>query len=156
MEIERKWLIDKDNIPYNLNDYDHLDIEQAYISFSPTIRIRKISNKNEYILTIKSKSKDDISRQEYEINISEKEYEDLLKKKEGIIISKTRYMIPVDSYIYEIDLFNNEYEGLAYLEIEFNSIEEANEYKEPSWVLKDVTHEHGYSNSFLARKKQFI
>ena len=58
MEIERKWLIDVNNIPYDLNSLDHDDIEQAYISFKPTIRIRKISNKGEYVLTIKSSSKD--------------------------------------------------------------------------------------------------
>lgn len=153
MEIERKWLIDKNNIPFNLNDYESFDINQAYISFSPTIRIRRIVNKNEYVLTIKSKSKDDISREEYEININEKEYEELIQKKEGIVISKTRYKVPFDSHILEIDIFHDDYEGLAYLEIEFDSIEEANAYTGPSWVIKEVTHDHMYSNSSLAKKK---
>lgn len=156
MEIERKWLIDKNNIPFNLNDYEHLDIKQAYISFSPIIRIRKIVNKNEFILTIKSKSKDDISREEYEINISEKEYKELLEKKEGLIISKTRYKIPIDSYILEIDIFHDDYEGLAYLEIEFDSIEEANAYSSPLWVIKEVSRDHMYSNSSLAKEKFIV
>ena len=157
MEIERKWLIDINNIPYNLNDYDFLDIEQAYISFKPTVRIRKISNKNEYILTIKSSSRDNgLSRQEYEINISLEEYNNLLNKKEGITLTKTRYRVNDDNHILEIDLFHNEYEGLAYMEIEFETVEEAKAYKEPSWVLKELTGVKGFSNATLARKEYSV
>lgn len=152
MEIERKWLIDINNIPYNLNDYEHLDIEQAYISFEPTIRIRKITNKKEYILTIKSSSKDGgLSRQEYEINITESEYNNLLLKKEGIVLSKTRYRVN-DGYLLEIDLFHNEYDGLAYMEIEFNSVQEAKEYVAPSWVKRELTSDRSFSNASLANK----
>lgn len=151
MEIERKWLIDINNIPYNLNDYDHLDIEQAYISFNPTIRIRKILNNNEYFLTIKSSSKDGgLSRQEYEINITEDEYNNLLQKREGIVLEKTRYIVK-DSYTLEIDIFHNEYDGLAYMEIEFDSIEQAKSYKAPNWVVRELTNDPKYSNASLAR-----
>lgn len=153
MEIERKWLIDISDIPYNLNDYDHLDIEQAYISFEPTIRIRKIVNKNEYILTIKSSSKDGgLSRQEYEINITENEYNNLLLKKEGIVLSKTRYRVN-DGYLLEIDLFHNEYDGLAYMEIEFDSVQEAKEFVAPNWVKRELTNNHRFSNAALANMK---
>ena len=151
MEIERKWLIDKEKIPYNLGDYEHLDIEQAYISFEPTIRIRKISNKNKFILTIKSASKDNgISRQEYEINISEEEYNNLLKKKEGIVLEKTRYRV-YDGYLLEIDFFHNEYDGLAYMEIEFETVEQATSYIAPNWVGRELTNDHKYSNAVLAK-----
>ena len=154
MEIERKWLIDKNNIPYNLNDYDHLDIEQAYISFKPTVRIRKISNLDEYILTIKSSSKDNgLSRQEYELNISEQEYNNLLNKKEGIVLTKTRYRVKDDGYLLEIDLFHNDYEGLAYMEIEFETVEKAKSYIAPNWVLRELTGDHNFTNAALALKK---
>lgn len=152
MEIERKWLIDENNIPYNLNDYEFWDIEQAYISFEPTIRIRKISNKNEFILTIKSSSKDEdgLAKQEYEINISEDQYNDLLQKREGIVLEKTRYRVK-DDYLLEIDIFHNEYEGLAYMEVEFENIEQAKAYMPPKWVGKELTNDHRYSNASLAR-----
>lgn len=151
MEIERKWLIDKNNIPYNLNDYEHLDIEQAYISFAPTVRIRKISNRNEYILTIKSSSKDNgLSRQEYEINISEEEYNSLLQKREGIVLNETRYRVQ-DEYLLEIDFFHNEYEGLAYMEIEFETTNEANSYVAPNWVTRELTYDRRFSNASLAK-----
>lgn len=153
MEIERKWLIDINNIPYNLNDYDHLVIEQAYISFNPTIRIRKISNLNEYILTIKSSSKDNgLSRLEYEINISKQEYDDLILKKEGIALNKTRYRVNDNNYLLEIDLFHNEYEGLAYMEIEFETVEQANSYVAPDWVIRELTYDHDFTNASLAKR----
>lgn len=152
MEIERKWLIDIDSIPYDLSKLDYLDIEQAYISFNPTIRIRKISNLNEYILTIKSSSKDNgLSRQEYEINISEDEYNNLLSKKEGLTLSKTRYKVKQDKLLFEIDLFHKEYEGLAYMEIEFESTEQANNYVAPSWVKRELTYDHNFTNAALAK-----
>ena len=152
MEIERKWLIDIDSIPYDLSKLDYLDIEQAYISFNPTIRIRKISNLNEYSLKIKSSSKDNgLSRQEYEINISEDEYNNLLSKKEGLTLSKTRYKVKQDKLLFEIDLFHKEYEGLAYMEIEFDSTEQANNYVAPSWVKRELTYDHNFTNAALAK-----
>ena len=152
MEIERKWLIDINNIPYNLNDYEHLDIEQAYISFKPTVRIRKITNLDQYILTIKSSSKDNgLSRQEYELNISKEEYDNLLTKKEGNILYKTRYKVPFNEYTYEIDIFHNQYEGLGYVEVEFNTIEQAKQFETPSWVLQELTGSKIYTNASLAR-----
>ncbi|MDO4199113.1 MAG: hypothetical protein Q4D13_09035 [Erysipelotrichaceae bacterium] len=154
MEIERKWLIDINKIPYVLDEYAHWDIIQAYISFKPTIRIRKIENLHENILTIKSSSKNNgLSRDEYEIEISDEEFNNLLNKTEGIILSKTRYRLKEDIYLYEIDIFHNEYEGLGYLEIEFESEEEAVSFIEPSWIIKELTYDVRYTNASLAKNR---
>ena len=152
MEIERKWLIDSTKIPYDLNIYEHWDIEQAYISFKPTIRIRKIGNIDKYILTIKGSSSDNgLSRDEYEIYISEKEYNDLLNKTEGLILSKTRYRVPVGDLLMEIDFFHRDYEGLSYMEIEFENTEEANKFETPDWVIKELTYDKRFTNAKLAK-----
>lgn len=152
MEIERKWLIDKNNIPFDLSKYEYLEIEQAYVSFKPTIRIRRIINKDRYIFTMKSSSKDNgLSREEYEIDISSKMYAELYEKKKGLTLSKTRYKVPCDSHMMEIDLFHNEYESFAYMEIEFKTIEEAIAYKPPCWVVKELTGDKKYTNASLAK-----
>ena len=152
MEIERKWLIDINNIPYNLNDYECLSIEQAYISFEPTIRIRKIANLNKYILTIKSSSIDGgLSRQEYEIDITNCQYEELLNKKEGNVLNKNRYKIPYNNYTLELDIFNGTYSGLAYIEIEFNTTEEAKSFVPLAWIKKELTGDKKFTNASLAR-----
>ena len=52
-EIERKWLINASDIPYNLEDGVEQKIVQTYLNFSPEIRVRNINNGEKYILTIK-------------------------------------------------------------------------------------------------------
>lgn len=37
VEIEKKWIIDKENIPYNLSNAEIIEIEQTYICFLPDI-----------------------------------------------------------------------------------------------------------------------
>ena len=154
MEIERKWIIDKQKLPYDLDALDHYEIVQAYISFSPTIRIRKIENIHKNILTIKSSSKDGgLSREEYEIEISDRQFDELLKKCEGLMLHKTRYRVKENDLLYEIDFFHEEYEGFAYMEIEFEDAERARNYPDPVWAIKDVTYDKRYTNASLAKGK---
>lgn len=151
-EIERKWLIDANNIPYNLEEATKQNIVQTYINFSPEIRVRDINNGERYILTIKSNmSVDGLTREEKEYYISEEEYDNLLKKQEGNTITKTRYQIYDKGNIMEIDIFDNQLKGLAYLEVEFETEEKARAFKTPSWVIKDVTDDVRYKNGHLAR-----
>ena len=53
MEIERKYLIYKDNIPCSLEEYPSRQIEQGYLCTEPVVRIRR--DNEEYVLTYKSK-----------------------------------------------------------------------------------------------------
>ncbi len=53
LEIERKFLIKRENLPENLEQYPSKVIEQGYLCTEPVVRIRK-SNDN-YYLTYKSK-----------------------------------------------------------------------------------------------------
>ena len=71
MEIERKFLVKK--IP-DLTNLQAIYIEQGYLSFSPEVRIRKKDEK--FYLTVKSDG--DIVREEYEIEISQNTYEELI------------------------------------------------------------------------------
>ena len=151
-EIERKWLIKVEDIPFDLSKAEKYEIEQTYLNFSPEIRVRNINN-NEYILTIKSDTSiKGLVREENEYIITEEEYNNLLTKKEGNTITKTRYRFKDEKETeMEIDIFSGDLEGLAYLEIEFINVEDANEYKTPDWVVKDVTTDFNYKNGYLAR-----
>ena len=92
VEIERKWIIDKEKIPYDLTNLQISMIEQTYICFSPEIRVRRINNGEEYTFTVKTNmTSDGMIRDEMEINITKEEYENLIKKREGNTILKTRY-----------------------------------------------------------------
>ena len=72
-------------------------------------------------------------------------------KKEGSIIEKTRYTIKENGLNYEIDIFHGDLAPMAYLEIEFPSVEDAVKFKSPSWVIKDVTDDFRYKNAGLAK-----
>lgn len=151
-EIERKWLINKDNIPFDLSKADKFDIKQTYISFSPEIRVRDINNGTQYILTIKSNlSVDGLSRTENEYYITEEEYNNFLLKKEGNTIYKTRYQIEENGIVYAVDIFHEQLDGLAYLEVEFENESVAKQFGNPDWVIKDVTDNINYKNGHLAR-----
>lgn len=152
LEIEKKWLIDKNKIPLELSNAKIFEIEQTYISFSPEIRVRKINDGEEYSFAVKTNmTADGLIRNEMEENITQEEYNLLINKKEGNTIYKTRYQFLYENNIYAIDIFEGELEGLAYLEIEFASKEEADEFVAPDWVIKEVTNDIRYKNGFLAR-----
>ncbi|MBO5478043.1 MAG: adenylate cyclase [Clostridia bacterium] len=152
LEIEKKWLIDKENIPYDLFKAEVLYIEQTYISFSPEIRVRKINNGEDYTFAVKTNmTSDGMIRDELENQITEEEYNNLITKKEGNTIYKTRYQLFDGNNLLAIDIFSNDLEGLAYLEIEFENEEQANNFETPDWVIKDVTNDIEYKNGYLAR-----
>ena len=150
MEIERKFLI-KDNA-FNLDSYNYVEIQQAYISTSPVIRVRKrctSQGKEEYILTVKSKGM--LSRQEFELSLEPADYEKLLTKAEGNIITKRRYIIPLeDGLTLELDYFKDLFQGLVMGEIEFNNEDDAKKYNLPDFVIKEVTFDKRYHNSNMS------
>lgn len=150
MEIERKFLI-KDNA-FDLDSYDYVEIQQAYISTSPVIRVRKRCTKlgkEEYILTVKSKGM--LSRQEFELSLEPEDYENLLTKAEGNIITKRRYIIPLeDGLTLELDYFKDLFLGLVMGEIEFLNEEAAKKYNLPDFVIREVTFDKRYHNSNMS------
>ena len=145
LEIERKFLLS--SIP-DLSNFKFSEIEQGYISFVPEIRVR---NKDEnYYIT--SKSDGTKVRKEIETEINELTYLILTNLIKGRLIKKTRYKIPLyNNLIAELDIYHDELDGLATVEVEFNSEDEANNFLIPSWFGKDVTSDKRYKNKNLAQ-----
>lgn len=153
-EIERKWLVDKEKIPYDLSasNVKVYDIRQTYFCFDPEMRVRNYNDGNAYEMTIKKNmSADGLVRDEINITINKEQYENLIKKQEGNTIHKTRYQLYDDGQVIAFDIFHDSLDGLAYMEIEFLTEEESKAYKEPDWVIKDVTDDVNYKNGHLAR-----
>ncbi len=90
MEIERKYLIEKEQLPKDLAYYPFHKIEQGYLCTSPVVRIRR--QDDDYFLTYKSKGL--MAREEYNLPLTQEAYEHLKSKADGLVISKTRYLIP--------------------------------------------------------------
>jgi adenylate cyclase len=164
MEIERKFIIKQSHLP-NLDQYEHYDIVQGYLSRLPEIRIRSKINKLEskFYLTIKSDGS--LERTEKEIDISEFQFNELSPCIISNKIEKTRYIIPIshkdinpenigafdsDKLIIELDIFKGFLSYLILAEVEFPSIEIANSFLPPKWFDTEVTHEKKYKNKNLA------
>ena len=148
MEIERKYLIDK--IPFSLEGFCCRRIEQGYLCTEPVVRIRR--DDDTYYLTYKSKGL--MVREEYNLPLTQEAYEHLRPKADGIVISKTRYLIPEKNGLtIELDIFHKDYDGLFLAEVEFCSEEQANAYVPPAWFGEDVTYSSEYHNSTLSKGK---
>ena len=151
MEIERKFLIDLNHMP-DLASYPCHEIEQGYLCTDPVVRIRR--QDEEYFLTYKSRGL--LAREEYNLPLTREAYRHLFPKADGIIISKTRYLIPEkDGLCIELDVFHKDYEGLFLAEVEFPSEEAANSYIPPAWFLEDVTYSTKYHNSTMSKGVKF-
>lgn len=147
MEIERKYLID--SLPEHLDDFPHKELEQAYLCTNPVVRVRREGE--EYVLTYKSGGL--MMREEYNLPLNQEAYEHLLKKADGIVISKTRYILPEkDGLRIELDVFHGKHDGLILAEVEFPTKEAANAYCPPEWFGEDVTYSTKYHNSNLSKE----
>lgn len=147
VEIERKFLISKENLPKDIERYSFHLIEQAYLCMNPVIRIRR--QDEQFILTYKGRGM--MTREEYNLPLTKEGYLHLLKKADGILITKKRYLIPLESgHTAELDEFYGEYQGLLMAEVEFSTEEEANSFIKPDWFGEDVTFNEQYHNSYMS------
>lgn len=147
MEIERKYLINTPLKGYETYPSHH--IEQAYLCTNPVVRIRR--QDDEYWLTYKSKGL--LSREEYNLPLNETAYNHLLTKADGQILTKRRYLIPLEgtNLTIELDIFTGSYQGLMLAEVEFPDETTAQNFTPPSWFGKDVTFTGEYQNSKLSQ-----
>jgi len=158
LEIEKKFLLKPFNIENILKkldfSYEKKKISQYYIPDGNPIRIRKYGNK--YFLTIKKG--EGLVREEYEKELRENEFKNLLSNAKNIrSIFKTRYIVKLKKITYEIDRFKIDLKGLYFLEVEFKNVDDANRFKInkifQNLILADVTDDRRFSNFSLASTK---
>lgn len=148
MEIERKFLIIQP--PSDYASYPFHTIEQGYLCTEPVVRVRREDDR--YYLTYKSKGL--LAREEYNLPLTKEAYQHLLEKADGRILTKKRYLLPVEGakeLTIELDVFEGSFKGLMLAEVEFTSKEEAERFVPPSWFGEDVTFSGEYQNSRLSR-----
>lgn len=147
MEIERKYLVNY--LPEYLENYEQKRISQGYLCTNPVVRIRR--SNDDYFLTYKSRGL--MVREEYEMHLTAEAFEHMIPKIDGILIDKIRYMIPLDEkHVAELDIFQGTLAPLRLVEVEFESIEDANAFVPPVWFGDDVTNSGEYHNSNLCKK----
>ena len=152
--------------PFPLEQAERHHIEQSYLSFSPQVRLRAIDDER-FVLTIKGKAEESESplvRGEREFAISRDAFLELRENAEGRVLIKTRYIIPEERMcgdsgeagfstgrVFEIDVFEGDYAGLAVAEMEFGNVEDAEAYPTPGWARADVSDDPRYRNVVMAQ-----
>ena len=151
IEIERKFLLKSDEWKAHVTE-THV-IKQGYLqsgldaSQKSSVRIR-ISNKLANI-NVKSAELSSV-RQEFEYEIPLHDAEEMLKTLcGGVVIEKTRYYVPYESHLWEIDVFSGGNTGLEMAEVELGSLQE--HFERPDWLGPEVSHDERYYNNYLIR-----
>lgn len=145
-EIEYKFLVTSDDWKKNL---DGIYYKQGYLTIDNkrTVRVRLEGERSK--LTIKGEKKGPSGKEfEYEIPFDDAVYllEYLCLKP---LIEKIRYNIKYDGFIWEIDEFLGDNEGLVLAEIELKSVGQT--FNKPDWVGENVTNDPKYKNANLVK-----
>ncbi len=156
LEIERKFLLYPIKVECLLKSkglkYEKLNMEQFYIKRGDKVgRVRKVNDR--YFLTLKKG--EGLVREESESEIDRNVFQNLLSAEKPIgALKKFRYKVKMGKYIYEIDEFLGELDGLVMLEVEFDSSEKAHLFElDPLFdkiCLREVTSEKEFLNEEIA------
>lgn len=152
IELEKTYLAK--TLPDNLTDYKFKEITDIYIpktSRHPTLRLRK--NGEQYELTKKTPIDKDPSRQQEDtINLTEEEF-NTLKNIDGKKLRKKRYYYLHNGRTAEIDIFQDELEGLVVIDFEFTLVEEKDSFNMPYFCLADITKEEFIAGGMVCGKR---
>ena len=160
LEIERKFLIEYPDIERlkDMPDYRCVHMEQSYLQADDSFvggRIRRISGDNgvKYVYTYKMKLSD-LTRREFEREITQAEYEELLKRRiaDTITIEKDRHSFSYAGLTYELDVYRF-WSDRATLEAEVESEDTPIPIPPCVTLIKEVTHDRRYNNSQLSFSK---
>ena len=143
-EIERKFLVKESWQPQAAG----VQIAQGYLSTVPerTVRVRIKGDKA--FLTIKGRNQG-ISRAEFEYEIPVSDAQELLALAEQPVLNKIRYLEKYEDFIWEIDVFAGENEGLVVAEIELPA--EDADFAKPEWLGEEVSGDVRYYNANLIK-----
>jgi adenylate cyclase len=144
LEIERRFLVKARLLP-PLAAGRHY--EQAYLSASPEVRVRLIDGESAFV-TIKTDG--GITREEYEYPIPPEDARDLLRLTPWSVVAKTRYKLPLDRLVWEIDFYEGDNAGLWSAEVELES--EDAPVTLPAWLADEVTEQRRFNNVSLAQQ----
>ncbi|MDE6548117.1 MAG: CYTH domain-containing protein [Muribaculaceae bacterium] len=144
LEIEHKYLVKNDG--FRKLASSSCRISQGYLCREPerTVRVRIKGEKG--FITVKGKN-DGATRMEFEYEVGVGDALEMLRMCVPPVLEKTRYLVPFEGHVWEVDEFHGALEGLVTAEIELSSEEES--YARPPFLGEDVTGNPAYYNSNL-------
>jgi adenylate cyclase len=144
-EIERKYLIANDD--WRQHSDAGIQITQGYMGSNEKSSVRIRVNGDSANINIKSKTLG-MQRSEYEYAIPLEDAREMLAALcDRPYIDKTRFHVPHEGRVWEVDVFAGENEGLIVAELELASVDEI--FPLPNWVGEEVTEDPRYYNICL-------
>jgi len=146
LEIERKFLVNKGKWSV-IAKPEGISYLQGYLSIDEEkiVRVRVAGDKG--FLTIKGRS-ETFSHPEFEYPIPAEEARELINSYTTSRVEKVRIRIPVGKYVWEVDEFHGENDGLLIAEIELEDPDDV--FERPAWLGEEVTGDKRYYNSWLS------
>ena len=145
-EIERKFLVSDGSWRGDVEA--SIAITQFYLAISAERSVRlRVSDGRSARLTLKFGS-DLRERDEFEYAVPLADAEEMMGFAVGAVIRKTRHHIRHNGYLYEVDVFSGELDGLVIAELE--TADRVPDAMLPGWLGREVTGELRYSNASLA------
>jgi CYTH domain-containing protein/CHAD domain-containing protein len=146
--IERKFLVEQ--APADLGRLPAQRISQGYLLTGDEVEVRARRHGERTTLTIKPGL--GRARQEEEIAIEPEQFARLWALTEGRRVEKVRCPIPAgEGLTIELDRYAGGLEGLATVEVEFDSQARAEMFEPPHWFGPEVTEDPRYKSHRLAR-----
>jgi CYTH domain-containing protein len=91
-----------------------------------------------------------LTRTEYEIELTEAQFEVLWPATEGRRVEKTRYEVDHRELVIEGDIYHGQLAGLVTAEIEFADVQQSAVFAPPDWLGTEITEDARYKNKNLA------
>ncbi len=143
-EVERKFRVHE--VPASLGEGTPL--RQAYVAVDGDVEVRVRDQGGRHVLTVKGGH--GLQRTEVEVAIDPTEFDELWALAPDRRIAKTRHRVEVGDHVAEVDVYAGPLEGLAVVEVEFATPDDAASFTPPPWFAEELTNNPHWSNATLA------
>lgn len=145
VERERKFLVtDPPELPQQ-----GTTLRQGYLAIDRSVAVR-VRDAGHGGCTLTVKAGHGAVRMELEWPISEEQFAAAWEQTGERRVHKTRYRLPLDGDVIELDVFHDELAPLVLAEVEFDSDEALAAFEPPPWFGGEVTDDVSYTNAALA------
>ncbi len=152
LEFEKTFLLK--TIPFDLEKYPHKELVDHYIpveSEHPKLRLRKRGNLFEITKKTLVQEGDCCVQKEQTIDLNKQEY-DALAQLPNKYIRKLRYYVPYEWLVLEIDLFQDNLDGLILMDVEFPDLQTMESFSIPTFCLAEVSQNPAFAGGMLCGK----
>ncbi len=153
IELEKTYLLKY--LPEDIKEKQSIEIFDIYIPKTvdhPHLRIRKRGEICEITKKEPLNENDSSEQQEHTIKLTDEEFS-ALKNVDGKKLHKVRYLYPVGKNTAEIDVYQDDFKGLVFVDFEFKTREEKDNFLMPGFCLAETTQEKFCAAGWLAGKK---